>query len=206
MIPLCINWLLENAVGILGIAINTFIAYHVYFLSRRINLKDKLLHRDNLRQIVEKILYKINKGIRRKVELVNIKKYSTHYPHTNEENKDGYTYLAAELKALRFDGIEFFCGVKEVYRKTNGKLSLNNEEGSTREKFNIFEVGVIPYEWIEYIDPRGDEFSYRPQFFTSFKGLYKSPYKYVVYYQESDIYQEGSDPIDMKWRIMEVEQ
>ena len=73
-----------------------------------------------------------------------------------------------------------------------------------KENFNALEAGVIPYEWIEYVDARGDEFSYRPQFFTQFNGADKSPYKYSTYYKESEVYHEGNDPIDMKWRIIEV--
>ncbi len=75
----------------------------------------------------------------------------------------------------------------------------------TREKFNVFEAGIIPYEWIEYVDPRGDEFSYRPQFFTRFNGEDKSPYSYLVYYVESNTYRKGSDPIDRRWRLLEID-
>ncbi|MEI8249521.1 MAG: hypothetical protein WCG07_03455, partial [Candidatus Taylorbacteria bacterium] len=66
------------------------------------------------------------------------------------------------------------------------------------------EVGIVPYEWIEYIDSSGDEFSYRPQFFAKFKGLNKTPYKYLAYYIKSDIYREGNDPWDMQWRSINI--
>ena len=101
-------------------------------------------------------------------------------------------------------GVEFFSGVKELYKTPVGHLTLD-KENNERLNFNVFEVGVIPYEWIEYVDPRGDEFSYRPQFFARFKGLHKTPYKYLTYYIESDTYHEGSDPMDMKWRSVEIE-
>ncbi|MFA6486159.1 MAG: hypothetical protein WCT40_02225 [Candidatus Magasanikbacteria bacterium] len=199
-----LNWLLENLVGIIGIVVGGFIAYHVYFLSKRINLKDKLVHKDNIRKRVEPILEKIYKGRNSKVELINLKKYLTNYPHSNEENRYGYTYLGAELKALKFDGVELFCGVREVYKNTNGTLTLKQGEGAVRESYNVLEAGIIPYEWIEYIDEQGDEFSYRPQFFTNYKGHKKSPYKYLTYYIKSDVYHEGSDPIDMQWRNIEI--
>ena len=192
------NWLLQNLVGIFGILVGGFIAYHVYFLSERIGLKDRLAHKDEIIRRVEPILQQISKGINRDAELINVKKYFNHYPNSNDENRHGLTYIKGELKALRFDGIEFFTAVKEVYKKPNGRLTLDKTNGQ-REEFNIFEVGIIPYEWVEYIDPRGDEFSYRPQFFVKFKGLFKTPYKYVTYYKESSVYHEGSDPLDMKY-------
>jgi hypothetical protein len=200
------HWLLDNAIGIIGIIVGGFIAYHVYFLSQRINLKDKLVHKDDVRKRVEPLLARISKGGGSKSELINVKKYLIHYPHNNDLNKDGYTYLGAELKALQFDGVEFFCGVRELYVRPDGSYTLKNEEGAVREEHNTLEAGVIPYEWIEYVDGRGDEFSYRPQFFTRFMGTDKSPYKYLTYYVHSDTYHEGSDPMDFKWRRVDLDQ
>ncbi|MBD3272835.1 hypothetical protein GF385_00590 [Candidatus Dependentiae bacterium] len=198
------NWLLENIIGIVGILVGGFIAYHVYFLSKKINLKDRLNHKENISKKVETILDKIRSGGNSKVELINIKKYVKNYPHNNEENRYGYTYLGAELKSLRFDGVEFFCEVKEVCKKEDNNLALKESKNSKREKYNVFVAGLIPYEWIEYVDIQGDEFSYRPQFFSNFKGKEKSPYKYLTYYKESEVYNEGSDPMDMKWSRIEV--
>lgn len=200
-----INWLLENSIGILGIIVGGFIAYHVYFLSKKIDLRDKLVHRSAVRKQVYDLLYKISKGSRRKVELVNLKKYEKHYPDNNNLNRDGYTYLGAELKALRFDGIEFFCDMpRDAYKQSNGSLSFEKETEGQKEALKVLPVGIIPYEWIEYIDVEGDEFSYRPQFFTCFKGLKKDPYKRIIYYSESGTYQEGNDPIDMKYREIDI--
>ena len=198
-------WLLNNLIGIIGIVIGSFIAYHVYFLSKKLGLKDKLTHKDDIRKRVEPIIAEIRKGKDSDTELVNVKKYFTNYPNTNQKNRHGYTYLKGELKALKFDGVELFCGVREVYRKKNGVLILKKEYGAIREIFNILEAGIIPYEWIEYINQRGDEFGYRPQFFTKFNGKDKSPYKYLIYYIESNIYREDSDPMDMKWKLVDIE-
>ena len=195
---------LNNSIGIIGILVGSFIAYHVYFLSKRIDFKDKLVHKDNIRSLVEPILHKISKGYNRDAELINVKKYYTHYPHDNEHSRHGYTYMRGELKALRYDGIEFFCNVREVYIKPDGSFTLSVENGLPRAEFNIFDVGVIPYEWIEFVDSQGDEFSWRPQFFTKFKGPNKSPYKYIVHYRNSDTYQDG-DPMDFKYRRVDVD-
>lgn len=197
-------WLLDNVIGIASILVGGFIAYHVYFLSKRINLKDRLVHKDDVRNRVEPLLTRIRKGGGSKSELINVKKYLVHYPHSNELNKDGYTYLGAELKALQFDGVEFFCGIRELYKRADGTYTLKNEDGAVREDGNTFEAGIIPYQWIEYVDGGGDEFSYRPQFFTQFNGLDKSPYKYLTYYVQSNTYHEDSDPVDLKWRRINI--
>ncbi|MFA6973484.1 MAG: hypothetical protein WC238_01945 [Parcubacteria group bacterium] len=199
------TWLSNNIIGIIGIIISGIIAYHVYYLSRRLNLKGMLSHKDYIRKQVEPILQSIRQGVNRKSELVNEKKYLKYYPHDNAFSRHGYTYMAAELKSLRFDGVEFFCGIKEIFKKQNGKLTIQKENRVEPEKYNAFETGIIPYEWIEYVDSRGDEFSYRPQFFVKFKGIEKSPYKYLRYYVESNTYNKANDPIDMKWRSIEIE-
>lgn len=199
-----ILWLLDNIIGIIGIIVGGIIAYHVYYLSKRLDFKDRLIHKDDTRRRIELILRRIKEGISSKVELVNAKKYLTHYPHVNTEDSGGYTYQGAELKALRFDGVEFFCGVRELYKTKNGRFTLK-KDGNEKQVSNVFEVGVIPYEWIEYVDSRGDEFSYRPQFFAQFNGLHKTPYKYLTYYVKSHTYHKESDPMDMEWTLIEVE-
>jgi len=68
------HWLIENIIGILGIIEGGFIAYHVYFLSKRFDLKDKLLQKEDIRKQVEPILHEIGKGRNSNVELVNVKK------------------------------------------------------------------------------------------------------------------------------------
>ncbi len=199
------TWLITNIVGIVSVIVSGIIAYHVYFLSRKIDLKDQLSHRDAVRKQVEQILYHIRNGTSSKVEVINVKKYPEHYLQSNEMTKDGYTYIGAELKALCFDGVEFFCGVRELYKKPDGSFSLKASNGAVRQEVNALEAGVIPYEWIDYIDTRGDEFSYRPQFFVKFKGMKKYPYKRLSYYIHSDTYHEGSDPMDFKWKNIDVE-
>jgi hypothetical protein len=197
------QWLIDNSIGILGIIVGSFIAYHVYFLSKKIEFKDKLVHKDNIRALVEPILYRIANGYNRKSELINIKKYENHYPNDNKKNRHGYTYTSGELKALRYDGVEFFCNVREVYNKPDGKLTFNKNCGFPRAAYNVFDVGLIPYEWIEYIYNEGDEFFSGPRFFVRFKGVGKSPYKYFVHYRINDTYQKG-DPIDWEYTKIDI--
>jgi hypothetical protein len=199
------DWLLNNIVGIIGIAVGGFIAYHVYFLSQKLDLKDKLTHKDDVRRKIEPILSLIGQGRSSDVELINVKKYLKHYPENNQLSKDGYTYLKGELKALRFDGVELFCGVRELYKKPDGNFSLSNADGAVKENHNVLEAGVIPYEWIEYVDKKGDEFSYRPQFFVTFKGPHKSPYKYLTYHIKNGIYRKGQEPPDFQWKQIDLE-
>jgi hypothetical protein len=200
------EWIINNAVGIAGTVVGSFIAYHVYFLSKKLDISDRLTHREQIRTAAAPILKSMeSRGSARKVELINIKKYDSHYPGNNELNRDGYTYLGAELKAHRHDGIEFFCAmVKSVYKKSDGSYALTTEKEDQPEEFRVYPVGLIPYHWIKYVEADGDESAWRPQFFTAFKGKDKSPYQKISYYKESDTYHEGSDPIDWKYRLFDI--
>jgi hypothetical protein len=193
-------YLRDHLIEIIGILLGLFIAYHVHYLSKRTTLRDRLSHRDAIRAAVAPLLSRVRHGTS-KVELVNAKNYLSHYPD-NAKTPAGYTFLGAEFKSLRFDGVEFFCAVKESYRTPTGDRSLSNVHGSTPEE-NVLEVGVIPYEWMEYVDIGGDGFSGRSQFFTHFKGQDKSPYKYHTYYVRRSDYRQD-EPVNMQWKLVDI--
>lgn len=199
-------------VGITGILLGGFIAYHVYFLSKRLSDKDKLKHKEEIKKSADELISNIrNKGINSKVYLVNIDRYFKDYPNNKEKLFDSYSHIGAEIKATRFDGVEFFTEIVELYKNKKGKLSRDNKG----EFFcKAFVVGVVPYDWIEYVDLDGDEHGFKSLLYCHFKGriywkFWKSkllwfgyPYKYLVYYRESDVYLEGRDPAGMKYVLI----
>ncbi len=208
-------WLEQNVLGVLQLLVGAFVAYHVFFLSKRLSNKAKLDHKEVIKNKAEDHLADINKkGLNREVYLVNINRYFKDYP-SNKEKIRGYSHIKAEIKATRFDGIEFFAGVVELYQTEAGEYSLKEDRGQ-RCSYNAFQVGVVPYEWIEHIDPEGDEYAYIPLFYCHFNGriYWKNnwkrflpsgyPYKYLRYYKISDTYHEGSDPKDWKYNQIEI--
>ncbi len=211
-----LNYLLTNIFEIVGIVISVFIAYHIFFLSKRISNSSKLEHKEKVRSITQDLLNKIHKdNLRSKVYLVNSNRYFKDYPRNQERLVSGYSHIRADVKAVRYNGIEFFCSMPEQgYFTKDGGITLNPEGNA--KAFSVYQVGVIPYEWIEYVDPEGDEYGYIPLFYCKFKGsiYWKSwwrkilpfgyPFKELSYYKESDVYREGSDPKDMKWSPVDV--
>jgi len=178
------NWFINNIIGMLGIIISIFIAYHIFYLSKKISFTNKIKHAQKIRESIEKLIA-IN-VLAPKVEIINVKKYFKDYPFRNSKNKHGYTYLGAELKQARFDGVEFFCGVEEVYYDSDKKYSLFKKEGYEKCEENVLKTGIIPYDWIKYIYIDGVSTGYRPQFFVNFNGKNKEPYKYFAYYMRGD--------------------
>jgi hypothetical protein len=208
------NWIFTNYGWVISLFIQGFIAYHVFFLSKKLSSRARLEHKENIKQKAEKLLSEIhNKKLNSEVYLVNINRYFKDYPSNKEKIFEDYSHVKAEIKSTRFDGVQFFCSMPvEVYRKADEKLSF---KGKAKEKiFNAFPAGVVPYEWIEHVDLRGDEYGYVPLFYCHFKGktnwnfwkrlnFFGYPYKNLDYYRESEVYHEGNDPADMKYRFID---
>lgn len=208
------EWLSQNYDWLISLIIEGFIAYHVFFLSKKLSNKTKLKHKEKVKQKTEKLLSKIfRQKLSNEVYLVNINRYFKDYPSNKEKRFEGYSHIRAEIKSTRFDGIEFFSSMPvEVYKNSNGKLSFKGEK---KEKaYNAFPVGVVPYEWVEHVDIEGDEYGGVPLFYCYFKGktnwkfwkrllFFGYPYKRTLYYRESDTYREGCDPADFKYKLVE---
>ncbi len=210
-----LRWVSENYDWAIVLVVQIFIAYHVFFLTRKLSNRARLEHKEKIRQQVEAMLAEIrSKQSEGKVHLLNVSRYFRDYPSGREKLFGGYSGISGYLKSLRFDGIEFFGGeILEVYRGSDGRLSFKGQKEA--RVFNAYPVGIVPYEWIEYIDSRGDEYGYLPLFFVHFKGkrYWKKPwkrffpigypYRRIVYYRESERYREGNEPPDMKYMLID---
>jgi hypothetical protein len=208
------DWLSINYGWILSLFIQGFIAYHVFFLSKKLSNRARLEHKEKIKKKTEELLSKIHRQkLNSEVYLVNINRYFKDYPSNKEKRFEGYSHIKAEIKSTGFDGVQFFSEMPiAVYQKSNGQLAF---KGGAREKvFNTFPVGLVPYEWIEHIDLDGDEYAYVPLFYCHFKGktnwqfwrrllFFGYPYKRTDYYKKNEVYHEGSDPVDMKYRFID---
>lgn len=206
------NWFSEYG-GMVNILVQGFIAYHVFHLTQKLSNKTKLEHKDLIKRKADELLSKIQiEKLSRKVYLVNINRYYKDYPSNSEKILEGYSHIRADIKSTRFDGIEFFEEMpKLAYKKKDGSLSFN---GNKKDKsFNVYSVGIVPYEWIELIDLEGDEYGFVPLFYCHYKGktnwkfwkrllFFGYPYKKMIYYKKSDVYEENNDTPDMKYEYI----
>lgn len=206
-------WFSENYGWSISLLIQGFIAYHVFWLSQKLSNKTKLEYKEKIKQKADELLSEISrKKLSRKVYLVNIDRYFKDYPSNTEKNFEGYSHIRADIKAIHFDGIEFFAEMPvEVYQKPNGNLSF---KGTEKELvFNCYPVGIVPYDWIEYIDPEGDEYGYVPLIYCHFKGrtnwkfwkhllFFSYPYKKMTYYKKRNDYKESNSPSDMEYEYI----
>ncbi len=208
-------WLVGNYQFIISLLIQIIIAYHVYFLSVRLTNKAKLKHKTDILNKCQSLFRNIDTQEQAvEVHLVNTSRYYKDYP-SNDLTLLGYSYIRAELKSARFDGLEFFVSLPEnIYKRKDGKLTTH--KGNNQLYCKAFPVGLVPYDWIDHIDKDGDEYGFVPQIFCSFKGslywknnllkkiLRGYPYSKIMYYIESDVFHSNNDPFIMKYmRIKE---
>jgi len=85
----------------------------------------------------------------------------------------------------------------KAYKTKDNKLTLDPKKGEYYE--NLLVAGVTPYEWIEYVDLKGNEFTFRTLFFVHFNGKDCIPYKYYKYYRVNQNYEKGKLPPSFQW-------
>lgn len=192
-----------------SLAIQTLTAFLVFILTKRLSKAAKIEHREAIKQKLAEL------RLGKEIYLVNIRRYFKDYPSNDEKLFTGYSHIKARFKTTRFDGVEFFDGLKDAYRKSDGSLTVDHSfKDSAQETIKVYEVGIVPYEWIEHVDLKGDEHGYKPLFFCRFRGRrywkksikqhfpFGYPFKEVIYYQESKTFQVG-DPADWKYNLVQ---
>ncbi len=203
----------KNYNWIIGLVIQAFIGYHIFVLSKRTSKKTELSNTKFLKEEARNIISEAysSESNRKKVIIIdvqNIKKYP-----------DGAS-IAGSIKGTIYEGVEVYIPVtKKVYKTKHNKLTLKPKGNEFYCEVQL--VGVIPYKWIEYIEPHGDEYnscagrifcgfkSYQPYFslklhrhlFTKkgFKYIlsmnlwYFSPFNEIIYYKENPKYNKATD-------------
>lgn len=89
---------MEVALSIFSIIISTFIAYHIFFLSKRLSMRDKLAHQKIINEYISRLKSEIYSKKRcSRVYLVDADVYEKYYP--NNDNKFGrYSHIKGEIK------------------------------------------------------------------------------------------------------------
>ena len=145
---------------IFSLIVQIFIAYHILSLTVKSTKKSKLEHKNEIRNKINELIQEVyvkkcrNHGVMI-IDLDNLKKY----PNGG--------CIKAEVKATRYEGVEFFWGNSNIFTEGNGKLTL--KAGKNKLIFEAYEIGILPYEWIEDVQLNGDDFNSCAQIYCHFK-------------------------------------
>ncbi len=162
-----------DLISILGIIIGTSISVWLYLLSKRLSTQNKYNHEVKITTQLNKLKFY------QSVILADVKKYR---PFRTDTINKTYYKQGAELYTIIPE-----YGVQLILRTSDEKIP----------------VGLVPFEWIEYIREYDSE-DIKPIIVCKFKGTkwydnFKSPFKEIEYMKENLEYNQNSDPAFMKF-------
>lgn len=158
----------DNLFAIIGIFISSFVAVWIYKLSKQLSAREKYEHEIKITKEIEKI--KMYSG----VILADVKKY--HPLRTDVANSTYYKQGAEIYTIIPEYGVQFILIPSD----------------------NNIPVGLVPFEWIEYIRDHDSEDN-KSIIVCKFEGVkwfekFKSPFKEVNFIYKNEKFTEGPDP------------
>ncbi len=162
----------DSMFAILGIVISSFVAVWIYKLSKRLTASDKYQHEMRVTEQIQEI------GFDKDIILADIAKY---HPLRNDGTNETYYKQGAGMYTVIPE-----YGVQYILRGNDERVP----------------VGLVPFEWIEYIRDHDSEDN-KHIIVCKFRGIkwyknFKSPFKEVNYLYQNPHYNKNTDPSFMK--------
>lgn len=187
---------LSIIISLIGIAISSFIAYHIYYLSKRMTFKDRWQHRKNVEAKVKQLQSEIwYKNRRNKIYLVDINTYE-YYPGATPNGR--LSHISGGLKE---------CYLGGVIIERHEQILLKDGNGNTQKAVKF---GIIPYDWIVDIDMDGDSTNSSALIYCYFKNnkgqkdeaTKYTPFKFYEYYLLNEDYKKDNN---YPWEIFGIQ-
>lgn len=169
------------AVGLLALLVGTAVTFVVHGLSRRLDFRTRIQSREELASAARGFAAEMHiEGLNSEVLLLNADTYEKAYDGGNKFTRRGYLQLRAEFAEVQHDGLAFIGHVTHAWHDSDGHVTLTP---TSQRAENVLVVGHIPFEWIEHINPHGNEFKNAPLVYSHFRGPGRSPYAYFTYHE-----------------------
>jgi hypothetical protein len=170
----CTFNLWDSIFAITSIIISSVVAFWIYKLQKQISATDKFKHEQRITAEIRKL------PIYKSIILADVSKY---HPLRKDNNNQTYYKQGAELYTIVSE-----YGVQVILHPSDENIP----------------VGLIPFEWIEYIRLDGDSEDTKPIIVCKFKGIkwyknFKSPFREINYVYENPNYKENRDPEFLKF-------
>lgn len=163
--------------SVLTFLLGTGVSIMIYRLGRRLDFRSRKRHADELAITLNTLFITRQEGLHN-VILINSKRYERDYDGGNNANRHGYIMSKGELLGPRHNGVELICGVTKTWIDRNGSRTTQEPRkgsiGWTRAE-NAYEVGLVPWDYIEHISLHGDEYRNEVLIYVRYKGPGKCP-------------------------------
>jgi hypothetical protein len=176
------DWI-SLAVSTATFALGVVVSFVIYKISKRVDFRSRMRRTDELRSAVSGLLrdWDWDSGQLREAMIMNARRHERgEYDGTNSITRHGSMYGKAELLGTRFDGVEVVAGIVNTWITPQGRRSLKKVAGSEPGP-SATKVGIIPFEYIEYVDTWSDEFTGLPVIYVRFRGPGRSEHKSFFY-------------------------
>lgn len=168
-------------VSVLALVAGTVVTIVVYQLSRRLDFRARLHTWDELHRVVRAFAADMHEnGLNTDVLLLNADRYEKDYDGGNRLTRHGWIQLRSEYIDVRHNGISLLADVVPAWRDGAGRLVLKKTNDPAG---NVLRVGLVPFEWVEHIEPHGNEYKNAPLIYVHFRGRGRSPYASFTYHQ-----------------------
>ena len=169
---------------ILG-ALSLAVTVAIFMLGRRLSFRQQRERVRELEANVWEVLRPMRtEGRNSKIIVMNVDRYSRGYDGSNELSWRGYSFLGAELIDVVHGGVEVISTAVESYHTAAGRRTL--VETATKAPA-VLEIGHIPWNWIEDVSPKGDEFDGSAIFFVRYRAPGRHPYDYLTYREGTSV-------------------
>lgn len=178
-------------IAVVGILISSLISYHVLKLSQRLSFSEKRKNETAIRQFVDELNSEIHykKHRNAKIIIIDVDMYDKYYPE-NWNRFGRHSHFAGEIKGYGFKGVEIIDNIVGVKPLKGWDYKIDNESYTGKAA----RVGIIPYEWIEYIDLKGDAFNTSALIYCKFRNKSKWQFK-------RDFLPDADGRLNRKWHL-----
>lgn len=174
--PASFTWmgLLSLVVAITSLAVTLAI----FALGRRLSFRQQRERARELENDAWKILGPIRtQGINSKVIVMNVARYQRGYDGSNAMTWRGHAFTGPELIEIVHSGVVVIeTAIASYYDGGRRTLTETNDPAPA-----VLKCGHIPWDWIEHIEPSGDEFDGSPIFFVRHRASGRNPYDHSTF-------------------------
>ena len=151
----------------------------IFQIGRRLSFRERRQRDTELAKKAWEVLGPIRtRGLNSKIIVMNADRYARGYDGSNVLTWRGYAYTGPEIIEINHGGIEVILGGRESYWDDLGRRTLTPTKATAP---NVAETGHIPWEWIEHINPEGNEYDGSAIFFVRHRAPGHCPYDYITY-------------------------
>ncbi|UDF13515.1 hypothetical protein LH407_01260 [Antiquaquibacter oligotrophicus] len=171
--------------SVLSLLVGTAVTLIVYRLSRKLDFRTRIHTWGELRDVTRRFAAEMHdQGLNKEVILLNADRYEKDYDGGNRFTRHGYIQVRTEFIDVRHDGLALMTFPVSTWRDASGRRVL--DEADTQDE-NVLEVGFVPFDWIEHIDPDGNDYKNAPLVYVHFRGPGRTPFKSYSYHEPNSV-------------------